>query len=161
MLQGINHNGKEVALSNEDFKAFQVDAFDERKKQVTFRINGVKYLCKILSYDKVKELYTIKINGHKTIIKKTSPLQNIIDKIGINPLNDANVNDLKSPMPGLILQINGTAGDVVKKDQPLIILEAMKMENVLTSPIDGVIKEINVQPQQTVEKNSLLIVFES
>ena len=51
-------------------------------------------------------------------------------------------------------------GDEVKQDQPLIILEAMKMENVLASPVDGKIKEIKISPKQTVEKNSLLITFE-
>ena len=63
-------------------------------------------------------------------------------------------------MPGLILEICVKEGDEVKKDQSLIILEAMKMENVLASPIDGKIKEIKISPKQTVEKNSLLITFE-
>ena len=49
----------------------------------------------------------------------------------------------------------------VKKGDPIIILEAMKMENILTSPIDGVIKNIEVKAQQTVEKNNVLIRFES
>ena len=63
-------------------------------------------------------------------------------------------------MPGLILEIQTEAGKKVKKDEPLIILEAMKMENVLCSPVDGIIKEILVNTKQTVEKNSVLIKFE-
>ena len=51
-------------------------------------------------------------------------------------------------------------GQKVKKDEPLIILEAMKMENVLCSPVDGVIKEILVNTKQTVEKNTVLIKFD-
>ena len=53
------------------------------------------------------------------------------------------------------------AYDQIKKGDALIILEAMKMENILSSPVDGVIKEIKVKPQQTVEKNNVLINFES
>jgi biotin carboxyl carrier protein len=63
-------------------------------------------------------------------------------------------------MPGLILEISVSVGESIKKDQPLIILEAMKMENVLTSPVDGKVAEIMVKPQQTVEKNNILITFE-
>jgi len=62
-------------------------------------------------------------------------------------------------MPGLIVEISAKEGEGVKKDQQLLVLEAMKMENVLTSPVDGVIKEILVKPQQTVEKNTVLIIF--
>ena len=51
-------------------------------------------------------------------------------------------------------------GKKVKKNEPLIILEAMKMENVLCSPVDGIIKGILVNTKQTVEKNSVLIKFE-
>ena len=64
-------------------------------------------------------------------------------------------------MPGLILEILVTKSVIVKKGDPIIILEAMKMENILTSPKDGVIKNIEVKTQQTVEKNNVLIRFES
>jgi biotin carboxyl carrier protein len=63
-------------------------------------------------------------------------------------------------MPGLILDINVKIGQKVKEDDPLLILEAMKMENVLTSPRDGIIKSISVSKGDAVNKNQLLIEFE-
>ena len=63
-------------------------------------------------------------------------------------------------MPGLILEILVQKGDFIKKGDSLIVLEAMKMENILSSTVDGIIKEINVNPQQTVEKNNVLIKFD-
>ena len=63
-------------------------------------------------------------------------------------------------MPGLILEILVQKGDFVKKGDSMIVLEAMKMENILSSTVDGIIKEINVKPQQTVEKNNVLIKFD-
>ena len=63
-------------------------------------------------------------------------------------------------MPGLILEINIEEGQEVKENDPLLILEAMKMENVINSPRDGVIKSIAVSQGNTVEKNALLIEFE-
>ena len=63
-------------------------------------------------------------------------------------------------MPGLILDIHVKEGQEVKEDDALLILEAMKMENVLTSPRDGIIKSISVSKNDTVDKNQLLIEFE-
>ena len=63
-------------------------------------------------------------------------------------------------MPGLILEINVTEGQTVNEGDPLLILEAMKMENVLTSPRNGNIKTISVKQGETVDKNALLIAFE-
>ena len=63
-------------------------------------------------------------------------------------------------MPGLILDVLVSAGDTVAKDDPLIILEAMKMENVLKSAGDGVVKSIEVAKGQAVDKNQILIELE-
>jgi biotin carboxyl carrier protein len=70
------------------------------------------------------------------------------------------VNDIKAPMPGLILDISVEIGQEVKENDSLLILEAMKMENNLTAPRDGVIKSISVEKGDAVEKNQLLIEFE-
>ncbi|MCL4139960.1 UNVERIFIED_CONTAM: hypothetical protein GTU68_044878 [Idotea baltica] len=63
-------------------------------------------------------------------------------------------------MPGLIIDISVTKNQEVKENQPLLILEAMKMENIITSPKDGIIKSISVKKGDAVEKNQLLIEFE-
>jgi biotin carboxyl carrier protein len=63
-------------------------------------------------------------------------------------------------MPGLVLNIMAEEGQSVEKDTPLIILEAMKMENVIKSPAQGVVKKINAIKGQAVEKNAVLIEFQ-
>jgi biotin carboxyl carrier protein len=62
-------------------------------------------------------------------------------------------------MPGLIVDIKVEAGQEVKKGDPILILEAMKMENIIKSPGDGVVKAIKVNPRDNVEKNQVLIQF--
>ena len=62
-------------------------------------------------------------------------------------------------MPGMVLNILVNEGDTIKKGDPLIVLEAMKMENILKSPTDGVIKKIPINKGVAVEKNQLLIQF--
>ena len=64
-------------------------------------------------------------------------------------------------MPGKILDIMVEVGDDVKKGQPVIILEAMKMENELKSPIDGIIKKLDVSVGQIVEKKTPILEIEA
>ena len=63
---------------------------------------------------------------------------------------------LLAPMPGSVLRIGAAAGDTVKAGQPLIWLEAMKMEHTVTAPSDGVLIELNVEPGQQVDVGTVL-----
>ena len=63
-------------------------------------------------------------------------------------------------MPGLILEVSVEDGQEVKEGDALLILEAMKMENVITSPRDGKIKKIEVKQGEAVEKKHVLLTFE-
>ena len=75
-------------------------------------------------------------------------------------LGGSDEGELLTKMPGKIVKINVEEGQTVKKGETLIILEAMKMENIITSPRDGIIKSISVKKGDAVEKNQLLIEFE-
>ncbi len=65
--------------------------------------------------------------------------------------------ELKADMPGLVVELKCAVGDPVKAGQPLIILEAMKMQNELLSPGDGVVEEIRVEKGSTVEGGAVLL----
>ena len=64
-----------------------------------------------------------------------------------------------SPMPGNILNVNVKVGKKKKKGQVLLILEAMKMENEIMAPKDGTITSVNVQNGSTVESGALLVTI--
>ncbi|MBU0509595.1 acetyl-CoA carboxylase biotin carboxyl carrier protein subunit [bacterium] len=68
--------------------------------------------------------------------------------------------EIRASMPGLVARVAASIGDTVTKGEPLLILEAMKMENEIRSPADGLIKEIHVKQGRTVEKGDLLIVLD-
>ena len=87
-------------------------------------------------------------------------LDELIKSMGIERGRTKVVNAIKAPMPGLILEINVSVGQEVKENDPLLILEAMKMENCFLSPRDGIIKSIAVEKGNAVEKGQLLIEFE-
>ena len=65
-----------------------------------------------------------------------------------------------APIPGLVVKVLVAAGDAIEEGQPLVILEAMKMENEIRSMRPGVVKSVEVAPGQRVEQNAVLIVLE-
>ncbi|NWF49169.1 MAG: hypothetical protein HXY49_01360 [Ignavibacteriaceae bacterium] len=64
--------------------------------------------------------------------------------------------EIKAPMPGLILKVNKSKGEKVKKGESVLILEAMKMENDLKAGENGIVKDIFVNEGVTVEKGVTL-----
>jgi acetyl/propionyl-CoA carboxylase alpha subunit len=68
--------------------------------------------------------------------------------------------ELKAPMPGLVVKVLCQAGDAVEAGQPLVVLQAMKMENELSLPRGGTIKSIGAEPGQSVEQGQVLVVVE-
>jgi len=68
--------------------------------------------------------------------------------------------EVRAPMPGLILKVLVETGETIAVGQPLLIMEAMKMENEIRSPVAGTVKEILVTEQHPVEKDALLVVVE-
>jgi biotin carboxyl carrier protein len=69
--------------------------------------------------------------------------------------------DLKAPMPGLITRVFVQAGDQVKPGTPLLVMEAMKMENELRAQGSGRVRDVMVQPKQPVEQGQVLVAFAS
>lgn len=70
----------------------------------------------------------------------------------------ANGEKVLSPFPGMIKNILVANGDTVKKDQPIIVLEAMKMDNDITAPCDGKVS-VQVNKGANVETNTVLAVI--
>jgi len=117
------------------------------------------YTAELVAANYEEKTFTFKINGKVQTVRVKDRLDLLLDKLGMSNANAHRVNDVKAPMPGLILEIKVQPGQEVKKGDPIMILEAMKMENILKSPGDGVVKEVKVQEKQNVEKNQVLILF--
>lgn len=107
-----------------------------------------------------KKLYTVRVNNNTYEVNINNALDQQIEALGFEVGASKKINEIKAPMPGLILEISVIEGQEVKENDALLILEAMKMENVIKSPCDGIVKSINVKQAEAVDKNSLLIEFE-
>ncbi len=75
-------------------------------------------------------------------------------------LGGADEKDVCSMMPGKVVELLVQAGDAVEKDQGVIIIEAMKMENEIRAPVAGTVKAVHVEAGQAVESGELLVELE-
>lgn len=121
--------------------------------------NHKSYRAEIVKSDPATKTFTFKINNHLHTVEAKDKFDQLLEKLGMNNGHSGKVNNIKAPMPGLIINMKVQAGDSVKAGDPLLILEAMKMENMLKSPGDGVVKSVKVKKGDTVEKNQVLIEF--
>lgn len=122
--------------------------------------NNRSFNAEVLEADYQTKSFLIKINKSKYSISLKDRFDILLDQLGMSNANAVKVNDLKAPMPGLIVDIKVQVGDIVKKGDTILILEAMKMENILKASGDGIVKNIKIAPKQNVEKNQVMIEFE-
>ena len=124
---------------------------------------------KVLSKDSIYTIDVIKheqkelvllINGAVVNVTISDHIDQILEKLGMDLVQANAVKEVKAPMPGSILDILVKEGDEVKENDQLLVLEAMKMENVIKSPGDGTVGKVHISRKQNVEKNQVLISFE-
>lgn len=72
----------------------------------------------------------------------------------------ASMQEVRSPLPGVIVEIKVKPGDVVKNGNPLCTLEAMKMKNVIRAGRDGSIAEVHIKTGDQVQHNQLMFTYE-
>jgi glutaconyl-CoA/methylmalonyl-CoA decarboxylase subunit gamma len=136
----INGNIYDVDIKNVDDNIAEVE------------VNGTSYTVevdKLMQTTKTPKLVRSNsipsTDSHPSIAKTSSP---------VVPKGSGHI---KSPLPGVILDIQVKVGDIVKTGQKLLILEAMKMENSIDSDVDGKVLSINVAKGDSVMEGDLLI----
>ena len=117
------------------------------------------FTAEVLELNTTDKMVRLKINGHEHQVQLKDRFDLLLEKMGMSNAASAKVNDLRAPMPGLIVGIHAQAGDTVLKGDSLLILEAMKMENVLKAAGEGTIKAIRAVKGDRVEKGQILIEF--
>lgn len=131
---------------------------NENKSHLLYENKSIE--AKIVKTNFLQKEYWVKIGSNIYEVKILDELDLLIKEMGLSLGNTQAENDIKAPMPGLILDVNVQEGDEVKEGDYLLVLEAMKMENALTAPRDGIVKSISVKKGETVEKNQLLVEME-
>ncbi len=116
--------------------------------------------AEILELDADAKRCLVKVNGKTHEVTIADGYDRLVKQMGLSANVQHKINAIHAPMPGLVFELIVAVGQEVHKGDPLLILEAMKMENVLKSPGDGVVKNICVAKGAPVEKGQLLLELE-
>ena len=146
-----------------EFTRQQVEALDLQKTSEGMAHvlkDHRSYKTQLQNLNFLSRSYIVRVDSRPFEVKISNELDLLIEEMGLSLAAAQVINDIKAPMPGLILDVQVKEGDEVKEGDYLLVLEAMKMENTLTAPRDGVVKSVTVQKGQTVDKNQLLIEME-
>lgn len=155
----ISVNGNQIFNFTEN-NLTTLDAVSVEENHFHILNGNTPFQAEIIASNFNSRKYSVKVNGNTYDVSIANELDLLIESMGISVGANKVVNDIKAPMPGLILEVCVAVGQEVSENDPLLILEAMKMENTLVSPRSGIIKSIAVVKSNAVEKGQLLIEFE-
>lgn len=148
----------EITPEGEDVQVYDVSKQNYRYLDniISFLFNDTSYLVDVVATDNEYSVYTrgawrtLKIYNDETL------LHHALKSGGMG-----GSDSITAGMPGKIVKIMVEAGQEVQAEQPLLIMEAMKMENEIRAPANTKIKSIHVKPGEAVESGALLISFGS
>jgi biotin carboxyl carrier protein len=144
-------------------------------KNFKFKINGNQYDVNIINVE--DNIADLEVNGtpYKVEVEKTletTKTPKLVRPVSVpstdshpsvmktaSPVSPKGVGHIKSPLPGVILDVFVREGDMVKKGQKLLMLEAMKMENNIDSDKDGKVIAIKVQRGDSIMEGDILITI--
>lgn len=148
---------KDQWLVGQEVQDWQLTKVRDRHYHLLHQNQSFK--VELIQIDEESKTVILKLNNKLAEIQLKDKFDLLLEKLGMNFSKGTAPQDLKAPMPGLIFDIKVMEGDAVKKGDALLVLEAMKMENILKSPSDGVVKSIKIKKGESVEKNQVLIQF--
>ncbi|MCB9267981.1 MAG: acetyl-CoA carboxylase biotin carboxyl carrier protein subunit [Lewinellaceae bacterium] len=113
----------------------------------------------MLSLDLEAKRMVIRAEGQQFQLEVSDALQLMIERLGLQRHRSNALEQLRAPMPGLVLKFLVQPGDHIQPGDPVVILEAMKMENVIKSTGHGTVDQLRVSEGQPVEKEEVLMSF--
>ena len=155
----IEFSDKKALEGDINGEAFKMDLSQLGDVHHVIYKNG-SYTVELISFDKENKSCVLQVNNNEYVVNVEDRFDMLLHQLGIDDIKSQKANELKAPMPGLVLSVMVKAGDSVKKSEGLMVLEAMKMENIIRASADGIVKSIGVKKSDAVEKNQVLIKFE-
>ncbi len=153
----------QIKVNNQEIKTLSLSSYPEVEMlepgRFLLRKDNKVFEIFVLGESEDGKEIEIQINQHYFKVNIQSELDQLLNSLGFKSSDVKKVKELKSPMPGKIVALMVNEGDEVKPGQPLLILEAMKMENALQAISEGKVEKILVEKGTSVNKNDILIKF--
>lgn len=143
-----------------DDRSVALDAQMQPNGLISVLYNNKSYTAIVESIDKKTKELKVRVNGAQYTVGIKEQLDQLLESMGMDLSALQKVEPVKAPMPGMILKIMVEPGQEIKKGDGLLVLEAMKMENILKATSDATVKAVNVEEKTAVDKGAILIELE-
>ncbi|KSA12569.1 biotin/lipoyl-containing protein [Maribacter dokdonensis] len=154
----ITVNKEELQCSTSDVDSLDSILVNENTLHVLDKNSA--FDVEIIHSNFLNKTVTLSINGNIYDVKLEDEYNQQIKKMGLLAVTTQKLNEVKAPMPGLIVDVLVEVGQEVIEGTPLLVLSAMKMENVILAQGEGVIKSVEIKKDDAVEKGQLIIEME-
>lgn len=141
-------------------KEYTLDLQGSAKEGYSLIVGNHSYEAYVQDINYELKTFTIAINNNVMELEAADRFDLLLKELGMAQASAGKLNELKAPMPGMVLKVEVKEGDTVEAGDPLVVLEAMKMENVLKCSGTARVKKINSTVGAPVGKNDVLIEFE-
>lgn len=138
-------------------KSYEAEVIKEENGIVEIELNGKLYSVEVEQDERVVPPPP---PANLAIVPPSTPVITAPKVVERAPSIGGGANDVKSPLPGVVLEVKVGVGDTVKKGDVVMVLEAMKMENNIEALSDGVVSRIVKQKGESVMEGDSLIVLE-
>ena len=147
-------SGKKTLVNG---KEFDYQLTQKKSSHYQLMANGKSHEIRILSVE--GDQIWMLVDDYELRLETKNELDLMMMTLGVATGSAVDNPEVLAPMPGTILDIMVSPGQKVKKGDSLLVLNAMKMENVIKAPGDGEVYEISVSAGDNVNKNQVLISF--
>lgn len=127
---------------------------------ISVLLDNKSYTATVEKVDTKNKELVLKIDGQPITVAIKEPIDQLLSSMGLDLKALQKVEPVKAPMPGMILKVLVEPGQQINKGDGLLILEAMKMENVLKATGPATVKTIKINERTAVEKGTVLIELE-
>jgi len=152
-IDDVSFELEQSTIASLDIQAIGSNHFHVLKDHRAFDIQ-------VFEMNILEKTATISVNGNRYHLKIDDAYDSMVEKMGLLVHVAQKMSSIKAPMPGLIIDVLVQPGDEIEEGTPLLVLSAMKMENVLLAEAEGVIKSIAIKKDDTVDKGQVLIEME-
>lgn len=154
----VTVEGEEIPLKKSDIQT--LDSIESGNAKFHVLENNQAHEIRLLHSDFLNKILILSVNGNTYNVRIEDENDQQVKKMGLLAVTANKVNSIKAPMPGLIVDVMVEEGQEITEGTPLLVLSAMKMENIILSQGEGIVKSIEVKKDDAVEKGQLIIEME-